>query len=1060
MNTNDINQFRANYDLFNQKIEHEIKNNNISSNNIDCFLFNSSLEKFLNDSNDNIMNHFPEFKNKFSDAIQSLEKNDKLKLLSKSAFEIIIYPEALIDNKVVKYYAGYNKLIIEYKEEQEHIYNIILFINPQKQLKKNAFITFQIKDNNNKMELYKAILSKIINNKYIDNYSGNNNIIIIPTFKGDINNENINNLLNDINNYNEKIRVKHNLLKLFIYIFYFNKLLSKIDGILFNKYKRYFLINPDWFNKFIGYYDYQAINDFLDKYDKNNSEINYHNLETDYKIKDIIIEINQKLDLKKLEKLEDINIPIFKNDIELNKNFFIFPDKIIDKIQKIYDYKPGEIIAEPKNFSYENKKTFLINNLNIIFVSMKKEDCLFIPKYIFSYKSDCYMNKEKNDLFSCSNIIEYIKSRGCNENNFNTQQLINKNKEKVGDLINLSIRPEKDIKEIKELKEKNLQLKEELDNEKKNISKINEQNKSLKQNEDKYKNKIKEYENQKKESEAQYKNKIKDYEIQKKEIEDKLKEYENQKKESESQYKNKIKEYEIQKKESESQYKNKIKEYEIQKKKIEDKIKEYENLKKESEDTFKNKIKEYENKRKESEDKYKNKIKEFENQKKESEDINKIKEEINKKSKEISEKEKEVNNKIAFLEDKENIIEEENKKMEEKKQQFNKELIELKKEIENNKKILSDIKNNIKESSPALIGLNNIGATCFMNSTLQCLSQTKVLSEFFLNDKNKERIINNNLALEKKSDIQLCPAFLELIKNLWDRNGPKSFSPNNFMNTVEKMNPLFRKGQAGDSKDFIIFILEQLHKELKKPTNCKDINQNLPLNQYDKNNSFNYFFNDFKKECSVISDLFFGFTETTNECLYCKNNFNSQGQNNPICYNYGIFNCLIFPLEEVKNMKNNFYQTYQNNIVTIYDCFLYNQKTDVFTGDNRNYCNICRQLWDSNYTSRIFVSPNVLIIILNRGKNNIYNVKLDFSEKIDITPYVLEKDKSQLNYELYGVISHIGESGPNAHFVASCKSPIDDKWYRFNDALVNPITNLQKEVIDFGTPYILFYKKL
>ena len=67
----------------------------------------------------------------------------------------------------------------------------------------------------------------------------------------------------------------------------------------------------------------------------------------------------------------------------------------------------------------------------------------------------------------------------------------------------------------------------------------------------------------------------------------------------------------------------------------------------------------------------------------------------------------------------------------------------------------------------------------------------------------------------------------------------------------------------------------------------------LPPNQYDKNDTFNYFFNNFQKECSIISDIFFGFTETTNECLNCKNKFNSQGMNNPICYNYGIFNCLI-----------------------------------------------------------------------------------------------------------------------------------------------------------------------
>ena len=111
------------------------------------------------------------------------------------------------------------------------------------------------------------------------------------------------------------------------------------------------------------------------------------------------------------------------------------------------------------------------------------------------------------------------------------------------------------------------------------------------------------------------------------------------------------------------------------------------------------------------------------------------------------------------------------------------------------------------------------------------------------------------------------------------------------------------------------------------------------------------------------------------------------------------------------------------------------------------------------YTNKIFVSPNVLVLILNRGKDNIYNVKLDFNETIDITQFVLQKDSPKIIYNLYGVITHIGQSGPNAHFVASCKSPINNKWYRYNDALVNEIKNIQKEVIDFGTPYILFYEK-
>ena len=274
----------------------------------------------------------------------------------------------------------------------------------------------------------------------------------------------------------------------------------------------------------------------------------------------------------------------------------------------------------------------------------------------------------------------------------------------------------------------------------------------------------------------------------------------------------------------------------------------------------------------------------------------------------------------------------------------------------------------------------------------------------------------------------------------------------------------FRSGEAGDAKDFIIFILEQFHKELQKALNNANNQDNTPLNQYDKNNALNHFLNDFKQNCSIISDLFFGFNETNTICLNCKNNFNSKGINNPICYNYGIFNCLIFPLQEVYKMKtqsiqfNNFINN-QNKTVSLYDCFFYNQKSEYFTGQNQNFCNICKQLSDAIYTTKIFISPTILVLILNRGKDNVFDIKIDFNEYLDITQFVIKKDNPKIIYSLYGVISHLGQSGPSAHFVASCKSPVDKKWYRYNDAIVTPINNILKEVINFGTPYILFYQK-
>ena len=153
-----------------------------------------------------------------------------------------------------------------------------------------------------------------------------------------------------------------------------------------------------------------------------------------------------------------------------------------------------------------------------------------------------------------------------------------------------------------------------------------------------------------------------------------------------------------------------------------------------------------------------------------------------------------------------------------------------------------------------MVGLENVGATCFMNATLQCLSQTEMLVRYFLDKKHKERINNNNIAIKNNKEYQLSPSFLEVIKGLWNKDCKSGYyNPSSFRNLVEKMNPLFEKGEAGDSKDFIIFILKQLHKELSKDVaaTCDEYNKmirsNKFFNQYDKKSALSYFFEDFTK---------------------------------------------------------------------------------------------------------------------------------------------------------------------------------------------------------------------
>ena len=438
-------------------------------------------------------------------------------------------------------------------------------------------------------------------------------------------------------------------------------------------------------------------------------------------------------------------------------------------------------------------------------------------------------------------------------------------------------------------------------------------------------------------------------------------------------------------------------------------------------------------------------------------------EDIERREKELNEREKEFNNKINFLEDKENQIEKEKN-----------ELIKLKQKYDQlNLRGQSSLQPSINGSqivmkpldlykSPTLVGLNNIGALYIMNPTLQCLSQTKGLTNFFLKDKNKEKIIKNNIALNNKNAFQLSPLYLELIQNLWNENGPKSFSPNKIKNIIEQMNPSFKAGQAINIKGFIDFILMKLHQELFQNKNS---NQNIvSFDPYNMQESLMKSHNDFQKQCSIITDLFTGFNEETNECIYCKNYFNSMGQNHPIRYSYKVFNCLAFPLEEIKKMKDNLFKSQNMNIsndrVSLYDCFSYNQNSFTCKGQPNKLCQKCNQISDSILTTKIYISPNILILILNRGKGNIYNCKLDFSETIDITQFVVQKEVPQIKYNLYGVITQISQSGMGSKFIASCKSPIDNKWYRYDDNIVNPISNIQKEVIDLGVPFVLFYEKL
>ena len=335
-----------------------------------------------------------------------------------------------------------------------------------------------------------------------------------------------------------------------------------------------------------------------------------------------------------------------------------------------------------------------------------------------------------------------------------------------------------------------------------------------------------------------------------------------------------------------------------------------------------------------------------------------------------------------------------------------------------------------KKSFPGIIGLINIGATCYMNATLQCFSNLRRFRAYLL---SKE--IYQNLEENKFKNKKLSFALAEVLKNLWEKLEQRFYAPENFKKVISEMNPLFKGIAANDPKDLILFVLETMHNEMNNPLNSVIIDKN-PNNTNLKevyNNFMNYYTN---KNRSVISEEFYGFINNYTTCGYC----------NVKIHNVQIMNILFFPLNEVKKFKN-----YKHNNVSILDCFEYYEKMENFPSF---YCNICNQNCQAYSANKIIYSPKTLIINLNRGKGLEFKVNIIFEEYLNLRKFILHED-SPYYYELTGVICHFGSNDEGGHFIAYCKNSENCEWYKFNDQIVSKCDF--NEVKENGLHYTLFY---
>ena len=335
-------------------------------------------------------------------------------------------------------------------------------------------------------------------------------------------------------------------------------------------------------------------------------------------------------------------------------------------------------------------------------------------------------------------------------------------------------------------------------------------------------------------------------------------------------------------------------------------------------------------------------------------------------------------------------------------------------------------------------GFKDLGNSSYLNSVFQLLGSISEFADYFLNPTNIKNIYLN---LPK---MQLSHLIQRLFVHLYpypEKNEKEIYSP------IYHLDYLNKHKIEKNPNSILDFIFKNLHNELNKLSN--NIYMKIKPNIYELDNVILNGIENYRKlNDSIISNLFNWFEIKESECIECK-------QKSYLFENYTIFNLDIlnsFNYYKINNINNN----RNNNCFSIYHCLDYK---NIIKKEELLYCNKCLK-YESQLTSKIIYNfPRILICSLNRGvfDTNLMSIPFYIHDKITIK----SMQESIKEYELTGIVSIYLDKNK---YVSSCKSPVDLKWYFYNDEYIgnadfNAIIKNHNEKKMF-LPCLLIYKSI